>query len=360
MIPSLDQAYALPEAPYGDLVGGSFGRVSALIEAANASGCQLSQTSVSQTPASGMPFLLTEPSGMSGTMRGVRARLPATMGEGVWDFFELSDTLYLSLTDASYSSNIGLNLPLDDVVKLRVILEGELTCSFSRTRLQAGPGIYLSVHPGGHDNSYDIRRGTHLRMAVVHCKRSFFDDIITSFGDKSAFNSKFLLGEELIIHPLSRSLSELIAELTRPPYTGKLGDLYRDAKSLELFCSLLQLARPDAPAHDQATSIKNRATVSAARQLILENLSNPPTIEYLARELGLNSTKLKFLFRNAMGVPIFEFMQNERLNLASELLKNTIIPISEVAMRVGYSHSSNFTAAFKKRFGIPPSAMRRN
>ena len=62
-------------------------------------------------------------SGLSRTVRGVRARLPAAMGEGVWDFFQLSDRLYLSLTDASYNSNTGLNLPVDDVVKLRVILK---------------------------------------------------------------------------------------------------------------------------------------------------------------------------------------------------------------------------------------------
>ncbi len=299
-------------------------------------------------------------SGLSRTVRGVRARLPAAMGEGVWDFFQLSDRLYLSLTDASYNSNTGLNLPVDDVVKLRVILEGELTFNFSKSKFRAGPGIYLSVHPGDHENCYDISRGDHLRMAVVHCGRDFFNDIIAEYGDKNSFNGEFLLGKKPIIRPLNSLFTGLILDLFTFPYSGRLGELYRDAKSIELFCHLLQLARMSASVRDQTPSVRNRAAIGAARQTILENLSNPPTIECLAREIGLNPTKLKFLFRDIVGMPIFEFMQNERLKLAKIFLQSTDFPISEVALRVGYAHPSNFTAAFKRKYGFTPNAIRKS
>ena len=254
---SLDQAYALPEAPYRDLVGESFDRISELIGATNTSGRLGPAFSFAPRLLPGMLASVPEQCGLSPTVRGVRARLPAAMGEGVWDFFQLSDRLYLSLTDASYNSNTGLNLPVDDVVKLRVILEGELTFSFSKSKFRAGPGIYLSVHPGEHENYYDISRGNHLRMAVVHCGREFFNEIIAERGDNNSLYSDFLSGKELIIRPLNSIFTGLISDLFTFPYSGRLGELYRDAKSIELFCHLLQLTRFNAPVRNKTSSVEN-------------------------------------------------------------------------------------------------------
>ncbi|CAN0589062.1 unnamed protein product, partial [Laminaria digitata] len=170
---SIDQAYPLPEVPYGDLVGRSLGRITDLFAENN------------KTVSRILPYALMPRStaqaiqpirSSNGATRGLRARLPETMGEGIWDFVQISESLFLSLTDAVYTSSTELNLPFDDVVKMRVILEGEISINFSRDKIAAGPGIYLSLHPGGHDNSYNLVGGRHQRMVVLHCRRDFFDD----------------------------------------------------------------------------------------------------------------------------------------------------------------------------------------
>ena len=48
-----------------------------------------------------------------------------------------------------------------------------------------------------------------------------------------------------------------------------------------------------------------------------------------------------------------------RLQMASELLRNTLLGMSEVAARVGYESDAAFSRAFKRRFGAAPAVWRR-
>ncbi|MEY3038592.1 MAG: hypothetical protein RL143_1159, partial [Pseudomonadota bacterium] len=84
----------------------------------------------------------------------------------------------------------------------------------------------------------------------------------------------------------------------------------------------------------------------------------PPTIHQLARALGLNEAKLMRDFKQLFGQTIFDFTQNIRMDAAKTLLETTSKSITEIAFDVGYEYSSNFTTAFKRRFGVPPSVAR--
>jgi len=53
-----------------------------------------------------------------------------------------------------------------------------------------------------------------------------------------------------------------------------------------------------------------------------------------------------------------EYIFNYRMNQASILLKNTHLPVSEIANKVGYPDALNFSKAFKKSYGINPTNYR--
>jgi AraC family transcriptional regulator of arabinose operon len=53
-----------------------------------------------------------------------------------------------------------------------------------------------------------------------------------------------------------------------------------------------------------------------------------------------------------------EYILNYRMNQASILLKNTSLPVSEIADKVGYDDALNFSKAFKKIYGINPTNFR--
>ncbi|MGH6633270.1 MAG: helix-turn-helix domain-containing protein, partial [Sphingopyxis sp.] len=79
----------------------------------------------------------------------------------------------------------------------------------------------------------------------------------------------------------------------------------------------------------------------------------------LARMVGVNQTKLKAGFREVFGVTIYDFIIQQRMRHASQLLLTSEYSVSEVAYQTGYEYPANFTCAFKKYFGALPSNWKR-
>lgn len=95
-----------------------------------------------------------------------------------------------------------------------------------------------------------------------------------------------------------------------------------------------------------------------AKKILVENLETPPSLSELSRHIGLNTFKLKKNFKELFGVPVFKYLQNERLNKAYGLIRNQGFTIQEAAWDVGYDSLSSFSNAFSKKFGFRPSAIK--
>jgi len=103
--------------------------------------------------------------------------------------------------------------------------------------------------------------------------------------------------------------------------------------------------------------IANEETVSKikhAKQLIIKDINNPPSLPDLAKEVGLNIKKLKTEFKEFYGVPVFTFLLNYKMELAKKLLLEKQLNVNEIGLNLGYSTSSHFITAFKRKFGVTP------
>ena len=158
---------------------------------------------------------------------------------------------------------------------------------------------------------------------------------------------------------MSVATRRLFMALRSTPYTGGWSQLYLNAKLFELldgvFCDL------DDKAGSRLSGLDHdRAKADIARDMLLANLSNPPTIEALAREVGLSQRRLSEAFRAATGVTILEWLLEQKLLLACQLLVEGALSLKEISFRIGYAHRSSFAEAFAKRFGVSPSQYRSN
>lgn len=90
----------------------------------------------------------------------------------------------------------------------------------------------------------------------------------------------------------------------------------------------------------------------AARERLLQDLSAPPTIAELAREIGLNQLKLKRGFKAMFGTSVYALFQQHRMERARRLLRRH--SVTETALMLGYSNLSHFSTAFRKHFGVLP------
>lgn len=107
--------------------------------------------------------------------------------------------------------------------------------------------------------------------------------------------------------------------------------------------------------------IKNseREKLYEAKEILLSNLDTPPSLTELSKRIGLNTFKLKKDFKELFGVPVFKYLQNERMTKAHELIRSQEATVQEAAWHVGYDSLSSFSNAFAKKFGFRPSEIRR-
>ena len=101
-----------------------------------------------------------------------------------------------------------------------------------------------------------------------------------------------------------------------------------------------------------------REKLNEAKEILSKNLEAPPSLSELSKQIGLNSFKLKKNFKEAFGVPVFKYLQNQRMAKAYELLRTGNVSIQEAAWNVGYESLSSFSNAFSKKYGFRPSEVK--
>jgi len=99
---------------------------------------------------------------------------------------------------------------------------------------------------------------------------------------------------------------------------------------------------------------ENVHKIKRAKEIITERMANPPSLPELASEIGLSLNKLKDGFKHIYGETVFTFLIDYKLDYARKLLETKKHNIAEVSDLIGYSTSSHFIAAFKKKFGTTP------
>ena len=99
--------------------------------------------------------------------------------------------------------------------------------------------------------------------------------------------------------------------------------------------------------------------VGAARALLVEQITSPPTLDEAARALNLSSRGLRRKLAEA-GTSYQKLLDEVRLRLATRMLTETAMPIATVAYQLGFSNASDFARAFKRWSGKPPSTLRQD
>ena len=148
------------------------------------------------------------------------------------------------------------------------------------------------------------------------------------------------------------ALRSIADQICCHPYQGAMASVFLEAKAFEMLAeSLRMLIDDDRP--DNASWARQYAL--AARDIVMADLANPPRIEDVAKQVGLSQRRLNEVFREAFGASALQCLVQWRLDHARDLLAAGELTIKQVAHQAGYAHVSNFSLAFTRRFGHPPS-----
>lgn len=83
------------------------------------------------------------------------------------------------------------------------------------------------------------------------------------------------------------------------------------------------------------------------------------TVARLAERLGVSDRHLRRIFEAALGVSPLQYLQTRRLLTAKQLLTDTPMPVTQVALASGFASVRRFNAAFAAHYGLNPTQLRR-
>ena len=94
-------------------------------------------------------------------------------------------------------------------------------------------------------------------------------------------------------------------------------------------------------------------------EFVRVHLSEEIGVSDIAASVGLSPSRLSAVLRQQIGVSPRDFLEAERMKLASELVALTNMPIQNIASRVGIRSPFYFSLRFKKAFGVSPTEYRK-
>lgn len=94
-----------------------------------------------------------------------------------------------------------------------------------------------------------------------------------------------------------------------------------------------------------------------AKQFIVNDWQNPPSIQQVSEFLGMSPTKAKGLFKQLFGKPIYTYFQEQRMAEALRFINEGQMSIAEIGHELGYKNLGHFAESFKKQYGILPKKL---
>jgi AraC-like DNA-binding protein len=112
--------------------------------------------------------------------------------------------------------------------------------------------------------------------------------------------------------------------------------------------------------HAHRREARRGADIAEAAQVIIAaQAAERWTLHALGRRIGCSPFHLAHVFRDVVGVPIHQYQLRTRLSAALADVLDSERGLSAIAVDAGFTHHSHFSAAFRRTFGITPSALRR-
>ncbi len=154
---------------------------------------------------------------------------------------------------------------------------------------------------------------------------------------------------------LSPTMSVVLYQIMNFNLHSSMKKLYYKAKVYEVLSLLFNKPEDaDAESCPFKTDGEETTKIQQAKDILLKNMAEPPTLQELSNEIGLNIKKLKQGFKQIYGQTVYGFLIDYKMEYARKLLDSGTYNVNEVGNKIGYSTASHFISAFKNKFGTTP------
>jgi AraC family transcriptional regulator len=134
------------------------------------------------------------------------------------------------------------------------------------------------------------------------------------------------------------------------------GRLYADSLGLALAAHLLRRYAPTVPRRIGSGLPQRR--LQRVMDYVHDHLALDLTLAELAVIASVSPSRFKLLFKQSVGVPVHQYVIRSRAEYAINLLLNSELPLSEVALRAGFANQSHMARCMRRFTGMTPGALR--
>ncbi|MGY3621451.1 helix-turn-helix transcriptional regulator [Bradyrhizobium sp. USDA 10063] len=273
----------------------------------------------------------------------------------------LSGAMVLSAGINRFDEPKRVNAALPAGIKTVVLLSGRLQISVGggSEREVCGPTVLVIRSSADAARDQVFAANVPIRYLIVQMDENVLGREMTTALDRSldALGGKSDAAARLASCPAGHALRALVSQITNCPMRGPERELYLCGKAMELVALAIASCITRIDGGELKLPARDIERIRQARDILVAAMSQPPSLDALAQQVGLNVRKLSSGFRQVYGASVFGFLQEYRLEQAYKLISTGEMSVSEAASRVGYG-PAHFATIFRKRFGVSPSSLR--
>lgn len=222
------------------------------------------------------------------------------------------------------------------------IIRGAVRIRVNTTIYELRPGAVFHAAPG-----------MQMEAKVISGSELEYYSVFYILGDNCAVNGNHACNAHFKLElETTPRIIELLTILHQNAHTPEgVGKL----RVKELFLSIMHQVLAGHKNRENNNS-PNKEVIEEAISYIKRNYMNLLTLEELAAIHAMNPKRFSYYFYKYAGFRPIDFVIHYRMERACELLKMGNFTVSDIAISVGYANPFYFSRAFKKKFGMPPSA----
>ncbi len=200
----------------------------------------------------------------------------------------------------------------------------------------------------------DVTPNSQLVTVLISIKK--FHSLFSQEADQISFLSDENVNKKYYKdHIITPAMAVVLSQILQHQPNALMSRLYLKGKVYELLSLYFNPTEAtDITECPFLVDEQNVLKIRNAKKIILERMIQPPSLQELADEIGLSLKKLKEGFKQLYGSTVYQFLLEYKMDYARQLLGSGSHNVNEVAVQLGYSNSSHFIEAFKKKFGTTP------
>ena len=243
-------------------------------------------------------------------------------------------------------------------IQFHFCISGSITFNYNKGayNLKLDEGKFLTLYNPEKHLSIDASVAKNSKVISVLIPIVEFHKLFSSSSsDIPFFENKSLNQKHYSENLISNSILIVLNQIIKNDMDNSTRSLLYKAKIYELFSLIFKKTKEIDL--DQCPFLKNDENlkkIAKAKDVILKDIKNPPSLIELSKTIDLSLKNLKKGFKEIYGKPVYKYLFDFKMERAKQLLSNGNLNVNEVSYDLGYSSSSHFIAAFKKKYGITP------